>query len=123
MAEFGNPLVQTEPSRIAIEHQSLAGNERDVEERPGAVDPRLRGADDEMMSLEPGGPDGRKIVSLAHQFGAFARQIAGPFACSFVGHRQNQARCNATGIDLDQCRAAGLLFGMADSGFAGLRFA
>jgi hypothetical protein len=67
---------------IRIEHELFAGDQSNAQQTSVALELFPRHALDKGMIFEEGGPNGGEIISLAYQFGAMAREIAG----SLLGH-------------------------------------
>jgi hypothetical protein len=62
---------------ICIKDELLACDQGDLQERPITFKSFSRNALNKAMTLEQGRPHCRKIISLAYQLGALAREIAG----------------------------------------------
>jgi len=75
-------LLDTKFFDIRIKHELFAGDQGDAQEIAVALKLFPRNPLDKGMAFEQGRPNGRKIISLAHQLGAMAREIAG----SLLGH-------------------------------------
>jgi hypothetical protein len=70
-------LLDTKFPDICIKDELLACDQGDLQERPITFKSFSRNALNKAMTLEQGRPHCWKIISLAYQLGALAREIAG----------------------------------------------
>jgi hypothetical protein len=92
---------------VGIEHELFAGDQRNAQQASVALKHFPRNAFDKGMVLKQGGPNGRKIISLAYQLRAMAREIAR----SLLGHFDRPIRDVAPPLDgVDACDASSFAF-------------
>jgi len=75
-------LLDTKFFDLRIKHELFARDQRNAQETSVTFQLFPRNALNKGMTFEQGGPNGCKIISLADQLGAMAREIAG----SLLGH-------------------------------------
>src|SRR5271154_4322943 len=83
---------------IRIKYELFARDQRDVQEISIALSPLPRNSLNKDMTFEQTRPNGRKIISLAHQLGTLAREVAG----SLLRHFRRRARCSETTPPVDR---------------------
>jgi hypothetical protein len=75
-------LLDTKFFDVRIKHELFAGDQGNAQETAATFVLFPRNALHKSVTFEQGSPNSRKIVSLAHQLGAMASEIAG----SLLGH-------------------------------------
>jgi len=94
--------LDTEFFDLRIKHQLFTCDQRNVQEAPAAPIKSLPwNALNKAMSFEKSGPNSRKIISLAYQQGAVAREIAGSLVRHVrppIQHRVLQAFATALSL-------------------------
>jgi hypothetical protein len=75
--DLATTLLNTKLSDIRIEHELFARDQRNVQKISVSLDALPRDALNKGMTFEQRGPNGRELISFAHQLGALAREVAG----------------------------------------------